>query len=214
MENLDPNTTPGEPGSEGQPVESTEPPTPEVDPTEERLVALEQQNKDLQHKLTQQGRERKMQETQTPPAEPAKEDFDWNDPGASIKGSVRQEFAEFEARQDRRRQADEMIQHTADHHGIPVPELQKYYRRLEEASQDPVQLMETVARMYLADNAEEAVSQARNAAQESVERNARGVTSKGAATQPTPEEKPYDEMSDEEKDDFVMRKYGKADWQG
>lgn len=214
MENLDPTATPGTPGTvEGQPAASGQQPEPQVDPVATKLAELEEQNKNLQYRLTQQGRELKQfkgSQPQTPAQQP--EDFDWANPGASIGKYVGKALSDFESRQDQRRQAEEMIRQTAEQNGIPVPKLQEYYAKLQEASTDPYELMNTVARMYRADHAEEAITQARRAAQESVERNARGVTSQGGATQPLPSQKAVADMNDKELDEYVMRTYGKAEW--
>lgn len=180
MENLDPNNPPVEDGSqEGQPVEQTEP-TPEIDPVETRLAELEKQNKNLQYRLTQQGRERKQAQAQPEP-ETVAEDFDWNNPGASIKKEVVGALGDFEARQERRRRSDEMKRMVTKEYGIPDDDYDVYYRQLEEAaaSGDPLELHRTVARMYRADHTEQAISEAKRVATETVTRNARAVTTEG-----------------------------------
>jgi cell division septum initiation protein DivIVA len=214
MENLDPNATPGEPGTDpGQPAEQVQQPAP-VDPVAAKLAQLEEQNKALQGKLTQYGRKLKTYETtQTSPqqAQPA-EDFDWANPGASIGKYVGKALTEFEARQEQRRAAEDLIRRTAEQNGIPVPQLQEYYSRLQEAASDPDELMGTIARMYRADHAEEAISEAKRMTQQTVERNARGVTSAGGATHAIPSAKDPKDMNDKELDEHVMRVYGKAEW--
>lgn len=214
MEELDPTNQPTEGGgTEGQPEESQTQDEPQVDPIEDKLAKLEKENRDLQYRLTQRGRELKKFQESTPVPQPQEADeFDWNNPGASIGKYVGKALSDFESRQEQRRQAEEMIRQTAEQHDIPVRDLQEYYRKLEDAANDPLELMNTVARMYRADHAEEAVSHARDAAEQSVQRNARAVTSKGGPTQPTPEQKPLDDMSDKELDEFVKREYGVADW--
>jgi hypothetical protein len=216
MNQLDPNETPVEDGQEqGQPgQESQVSEEPQVDPVAEKLRELEEQNKNLHYKLTQQGRKLKQYEEVAPPRtqEPAAEEFDWQNPGASIGKYVSKALGDFENRQEQRRQAEEMIRRTAEDRGIPVPKLQEYYVRLQEAAQDPYELMDTVARMYQADHAQEAISQAARTAQETAQRNARAVTTESSSTQPIEPHKSLKEMTDEELEKYVQRKYGVADW--
>jgi hypothetical protein len=215
MENLDPQETPGTPGTEeGQPAEPAETPEPQpVDKAAQELERLKAENEKLQHRLTQRGRELKQLNQQPPVTqEPAAEGFDWENPGASIGKYISKAFGDFETRQEQRRQAEELLRHTAEERGIPVPKLQEYYTKLQEASQDPYELMDTVARMYQADHTDAAITEAKRTMQENTQRNARGVTAEGSSTQPIAPQKPIDDMNDEELEAYVERTYGRAEW--
>lgn len=209
MENLDPNATPGEPGTEGgQPAEQTQ-----ADPVAVKLAQLEEANKNLQHKLTQYGRKVAAYEAKPASQNQPSDEFDWANPRRSIREEFKSELAEFETRQEQRRAAQELMRRTAEQHGIPEPKLQEYYTRLQEAASDPDELMGTIARMYRADHAEEAISEAKRQTQQTMERNARGVTSEGGATKQTPSSKSVKDMSDKELTEHVERIYGYAKFQ-
>jgi hypothetical protein len=66
--------------------------------------------------------------------------------------------------------------------------------------------------MWKADHAEKAIAEASETTKQTLERNARGVTSEGGPTQPQAGDKPTSEMTDEELDTHVKSKYGVADW--
>jgi hypothetical protein len=204
-------------GTEGLPAPAPEPPQPEptpVDPVQEQLAALEKQNTDLQHRLTQQGR--KLKEIEQPPASQntTTEEFDWNNPKGSIKETVSEVFSEYEARQNQQREMDSLYVDKAQELGIPVSQLREYTQALLESSKDQGDLMNTVARMYQADHAEKAITEATNATKQTLERNARGVMSEGGPTQPGEVTKNPRDMANDELDAFVKGKYGVADWEG
>jgi hypothetical protein len=138
MDNPAPNPQPLEEpkeGTEGLPVNAPEPPQEPSESNidyEARLAALEEQNKKLQHRLTQEGRERKALESQQPTTADA--EFDWNNPRGSIKDTVVEVFSEFEARQNQQREMDAMFAQKAEQLGITVPQLRGYYQELLESS--------------------------------------------------------------------------------
>ena len=219
---MDPNLVPDNPGTpEGQPEATPEPqpeatPEPVEVPLVDRMSALEEQNRSLQHKLTQQGRDRKAAEVVASPEPAPTEEFDWNNPAKAIGQAVGKQFGEYEARQEQRRQSDEAKDDVLNEYGIPKDQYNAYYSRLQEAAEsgDPRELHRTVARMWRAENADKAITDAQNATQQTLERNARATTSTGGPIGPTVEEKSPAEMSDEELDAHVKSKYGVADWPG
>jgi hypothetical protein len=221
MDNLDILPEPGD----GQPVDG-QAETPAQKPegasqppdVETRLSQIERDYKELQRDYTRKAQQladlrRGAQVSQGSPVnQPVTEDFDWSNPGTSIRKAVRGELTEFQKQQEAERRAQRLITDTAEQYGIPEKKLYSYYQKLQEAAGDEYTLMDTVARMYRADHTDEAIAEAKRATQESVERNARGVTSTSGATQPMAPGKHHKDMNDKELDEYVMRTFGKAEW--
>jgi hypothetical protein len=218
MENTDTLPTPDDgqvvDGQAGTPAQAPEGASQKPD-VETRLSQIERDYKELQKDYTRKAQQlaemrRSQQSPQGHTNQPVAEDFDWANPGASIGKYVGSALTEFEMRQEQKRQAAELIRDTAEQHGIPTKDLQKYYQKLQEAATDPYELMETVARMYRADHTDQAINEAQRATKESVERNARAVTAEGGSTKQSPPGKALSDMTDKELEEYVMRVHGKA----
>ena len=124
MQDPDPQTPPGEDtGLEaGLSQESQEPVAsvgPAFDETAQRLKELEEKNRELQRRLTQQGRE--LAEVRRSPSTSKTEAplAFFENPEAVLDAKLR----DFEQRQEQRRQAEEMLREFAEEKGIPVREL-------------------------------------------------------------------------------------------
>ena len=211
MQDPDPQTLPGgDAGSEdGLPQESQEPVAsvgPVVDETTQRLKDLEDKNKDLQRRLTQQGRDlaeyrRSSSSPQSTQANPA--GF-FENPEAVIEAKLR----DFEQRQEQRRQAEDMLREFAEEKGIPVRELKRLNEELQGAAVDPVSYLETLAKFHQAKNAANAVQDAAKSATQSAQKNARAVMAEGGASQAMSPSKPESEMSIDERRAALIKQYG------
>ena len=223
IEETEPQEAPGAtPGlEEGQSEEVAQvAPTPEVvDNTAEKLQEAEKRNKDLEFRLTQQGRENAELRRVQSPAQTTEEDIPadayFSDPVAVTTRIVSKALAESESRQERRRQDGEMRRIVAEQHGIPLDKYDTYYRQLEAAaaSGDPWEVHRTVARMYQAENTEEAISQAAKSAVDTATRNARAVTTEGASTQTSPPAKPDSELSIDELRAKLVKQHGELPYE-
>lgn len=208
MQDPDPQATPGEDaGMEvGQSQESQEPVAsvgPVADEVTQRLKELEEKNRELQRRLTQQGRE--LAETRRSPSapQPGTAVF-WENPEAVLEAKLR----DFEQRQEQRRQAEEMLREFAEEKGIPVRELKRLNEELQGAAVDPVSYLETLAKFHQAKNAANAVQDAAKSATLSAQKNARAVMAEAGATQAVPPSKPESEMSVDEMRATLIKKYG------
>lgn len=193
----------------------TEPEGSPASDAEARLAKLERDYKELQRDYTRKAMRLKEYErgAQVPQSQqqPVSEDFDWANPTQSLKRVVGESLAEFERRQEQKRIADQMIRDTAEQHGIPIKELQRYYQKLEESATDPYELMETVARMYRADHAEQAITEAKREAQQAAQRNARAVTTESGSPSVSPPGKSFEDMTGDEMRDYIKRVHGERE---
>jgi hypothetical protein len=205
MENQDPQSSPEELGTEaGQSLETEQAVQTEVN----RLAELEAQNRELQRRLTQKGREL-AQHQQTPSmstSDPSGSNF-WEDPEARIAAQL----AGFEQRQEQRRQAERMVRTFAEDKGIPERELYDLEEQFQRALQDPYDRMDMLARLRDAQRAQEAVNEAKKSTAASVQQNARAVTTESEGAHISPPGKSPDEMTLEEHRAYLVKKFGETE---
>jgi len=206
---------------DGQSVEPTQvSQTPEiVDERAHRVDELERQNKDLQYKLTQRGRElaeqrRTAQAHPTPDEDIPAETF-FTDPASATRKVVSNVLAEYENRQEQRRQAEEYLQSGAEIRGSTPGRLLTLHRQLQQASQDnPDEYLDILASIDKAQNTAVEIQKATRTAVNTAARNARAVTSEGGGTQVSPPSKSEDEMTPKELREHLVKKYGEEPLDG
>jgi hypothetical protein len=203
-------------GSEDGQSQVTEvtPATPAVDDSAaQRLRELEDKNRDLQLRLTQKGRElAEQRRSQTPPTqeEAILPDAFFTDPVNVTAKVVSRALADYEGRQEQKRQAERYLQEYAEEKGIPVRQLQALAERLQSAQSNPEEYLDVLASIHQAQNTSAEIQRATKSAVDSAARNARAVTTEGGATQVTPPNKPVSEMTVEEHRAYLAKQHGIA----
>lgn len=201
--------------SAGQ-AESTQEPQQGSPDIETRLNQIERDYKELQKDYTRKAQQlaelrrqsQSSQGSQVTQSQP--QEFDWANPAQAIRQAVRGELTEFQKMQQAEREAEKLRREVAEEFNVPEREMNKYFERLVEAATDPRELAVVVARMYRADHADTAIAEAARTAQQTVERNARGVTSQGGPTQPVQQTKRPEEMTLEEHRQWLIQQFGAA----
>jgi len=208
MSELDPQETPdAEVGKEtGQSPESVVT-TPAVEPAAvnevaQKLAELEKQNRELQRRLTQQGRE--LAEQRRTSSVPKETPNFFENPEAVLEAKL----TAFEQRLEQRRQAEQLLRDFAEERGIPVRKLQQLNDEFQGATADPREYLEVLARLHAAGQTAEAIHVAQKATVETVQKNARAVTSETTSAQVSPPGKPIEEMTLEEYRAYLVKKHG------
>lgn len=218
----EPQETPGVvPGSEeGQSEEVTQvAPTPEVvDDTATKLQEAEKRNKDLEFRLTQQGRVNADLRRGTQPTQVVEEDIPaetyFSDPVGVTKKVVTNVLAEYESRQEQRRQAEEFLQLGAEARGSTPHRLLALHRQLQQASQDnPDEYLDILSAIDKAQDTAAEIQKASKTAVETATRNARAVTTEGGSTQVSPPAKSESEMSVAELREHLVKKHGELPYE-
>ena len=109
MSELEPQDPPEDSGTDGQQEANQDPAPSPQDDAAERLRALEEQNRNLQLRLTEYGR--KLKQTQDASVQrqaPAEDSWDWSNPTGSVRNAVKDVLGEFEARQRAERESREL----------------------------------------------------------------------------------------------------------
>lgn len=219
MTELDPQQTPGDPGtSEGpsatESQEQTSDPAP-VDPVAQKLSELETENKKLHKRLTDQGRKIANQERNSQVSEQPVEQapsWDWENPAQSIQSTVKNTVSaaltDMEQRLEQKRQAEQTLRDFAEEKGIPTREFQRLNETLQQAANDPYEYLEMLARLHTAENTSEAISQARDAAVSAERNKARAITTEGGSTGSFPTEKSINDMTADELEEHIKANFG------
>lgn len=215
VDDLDPQVTPEEGEDAGQNQDS--PPqsqqAPQADPVAQKLNELEAHNKELQDRLTRQGRElanmRRQPQTQTP-AEERKAFFD--DPDGVLEAFKRDIVNTLE----QHRQTDMMLRNFAEEKGIPMRRLQSLNDRLSSAMNNPDDYLELLYEIHAAQDAATQVQKAVSAATDTVKQQARAVTAEGGQPAPgEPAEIPIEEFRKwpkEKRAEYLARRFGVQDF--
>lgn len=221
-EETEPQKAPGtEPGPVEGPSEEVAQvvPTPEVvDDTAEKLQEAEKRNKDLEFRLTQRGRELAESRRVTQPAQAVEEDIPadtfFSDPVGVTKKVVTNVLAEYESRQEQRRQAEEYLQLGAEERGSTPQRLLALHRQLQQASQDnPDEYLDILSAIDKAQDTAAEIQKASKTAVETATRNARAVTTEGASTQTSPPAKSDEEMTVAELRAHLVKKHGELPYE-
>jgi len=214
-EETEPQATPEEVlGTEEGPSEevSQVAPTPEVAAiSQEQLQELERKNKDLEHRLTQRGREladqrRANEPTRTEEAIPA--DAYFQDPVGVTEKVVTKALAAFESRQEDRRNAEAYLASGAESRGSTSERLMDLHRRVQAAQDNPDEYLDILASLDQAQNTATEIKDATTAAVNTAQRNARAVTTEGGGTQVAPPAKTDDQMSVDELRAHIVKTQG------
>jgi hypothetical protein len=200
-----------EEAGKGEAVKSPETP-PEGQALQERMEKLEKSYQEAQRVIGRQGKElgelRKRPIPQT--EETIAPDAFFTDPVNVTTKVVSRALAEFEARQEQKRQAERYLQEYAEEKGIPVRQLQALNERLQSASADPDAYLEMLTQLHQAQNTSEAIRSATQSAKDTATRNARAVTSESASANISPPGKSFDQMTGDEMREWIKKNYGEA----
>jgi len=192
----DPSSTQEETSTNEHSVESPSPSVPsEMDTLKSQFNSLEDRYKHAERKISSQGEELRQykeaaQKTTSTPETGG--DF-WSDPEARIDSRLQ----DMERRMEQRRQAETMLRDFAEEKGIPVRDLQRLNDSLQASSNDPYEYMDMLARLHQSENTTEAIQNATQQARDTVQQNARAVTSEGGSSGESPAAPTLEEMIDD-----------------
>jgi len=214
----DPQSAPeeGQVDETGQGENAVPPETPQDDgqALKERMEKLERSYQEAQRVIGRQGRELGELRKQRPASEPGEDniapDAFFTDPVNVTTKVVSRALAEFEARQEQKRQAERYLQAYAEEQGIPVRQLQALNEKLQSAQSDPDAYLDVLAQIHRAQNTSQEIQKAAQSAKDSVIRNARAVTTESTNTQVSPPGKSFDDMTLAEQREYLIKKYGEA----
>ena len=181
----------------------------------------EGQFKDLQRDYTRKSQQlaeyqRQVQEQPAPVDDsPSAETF-YQDPVGSTAKVVQKVFADYESRQEERRQAEQYLHSFAEDRGIPERNLQQLNARYVAAQNDPEARLEILAAIHAAQNAGTQLQAAQKTIKDDVQRNARAVTAEGGALGvPESAEISMEEFRSwprEKREAYLIKRYGVHDY--
>lgn len=137
-----------------------------------------------------------------------------DDPAKATKNIVTSVLTEFEKGRQEERQAERQLEDFAEQEGIPVKRLRQLSQKLAGALATPEDLLGVLKQLHQAETTHDAVASAAAAATDTAARNARAVTVEGNAPQTESPDKSIDDMTDDELEKYVIKKYGIADERG
>lgn len=190
----DPQNLPGDPGLGSDPSNelTPAPQTPAVEPAQDPVTAklseLEQRNKELERRLRHQGNElaRFKQTSETKPAsEPIDPNTFFADPVRVLDTVLTSKLTEFERKQDAKDTARRQLQGIATKHGMSVEELEAIDQHIQESFRDPESYAELIAQVRTARGIPQAVNAATQTAVQTLQRNARAVTTQSGSPAPS-----------------------------
>jgi len=177
----------------------------------ERLAKLEQSYKEAHRTITKLTQKLSDYEKRGQPAEaeiPA--DAWFTDPARSTKKVVADVLMEFESRQEQKHQTERLLQDFAEERGLSRRQLQALNEDIQAAMADPNAYLEMLGQLHAARNTGAEIQKVARLAKDSVERNARAVTTETTASRVSPPGKPFSEMSGNEMRDWILRNHGEA----